>query len=106
MPFDFLLNGSLLRGSLLKNIQTQKLSTERVIELVYLPALLSPEVDVTIPPDWVACLDSGVDGFIFSGSYDGSISIHKHSGEEIAVSKVHDGPVKGISVARILEESE
>ena len=56
-------------------------------------------------PDWVACLDSGIDGFIFSGSYDGSISIHKHSGEEIVVSKVHDGPVKGISVARILEES-
>ena len=53
----------------------------------------------------MACLDSGIDGFIFSGSYDGSISIHKHSGEEIAVSKVHDGPVKGISVARILEES-
>ena len=106
VPFDFLLNGSLLRGSLLKGIQTQKLSTERVIELVYLPALLSPEVDVTIStPDWVACLDSGIDGFIFSGSYDGSISIHKHSGEEIAVSKVHDGPVKGISVARILEES-
>lgn len=105
VPFDFLLNGTLLRGSLLKGIQTQRLSTERVIELVYLPALLSPEVNVTISsPDWVACLDSGINGFIFSGSYDGSLSIHKQSGEEITSSKAHDGPVKGVSVARILEE--
>ena len=106
VPFDFLLNDTLLRGSLLKGIQTQKLSTENVIELVYIPALLSPEVDATITsPDWIACLDSGIHGFVFSGSYDGSISIDTHSGKQVATLKAHTGPVKGISVAKTADNN-
>jgi ribosome biogenesis protein len=102
VPFDFVLNNSLLRGSLARSILAQHLNTEEVLELEYMPALLSPQVDSRFQsPDWVAALDAGVEGYVYAGTYDGSISLFSsETGKQLLSFRGHTSGVKGISVAR------
>ena len=101
IPFDFVLNGQLLRGSLGRSIAAQRLNTESVMELEYMPAMLTPEVETDFQaPDWIGALDSGIEGIVFAGSYDGSITVVSTAGKTLGTAKAHDRAIKGISVAK------
>lgn len=52
-PFDFLVNGQLLRGTLQQAVLDAALSAERVLEVEYLLALLPPKSQhQALHPDW------------------------------------------------------
>lgn len=76
-PFDFLVNDQLLRVPLNKFIATNRISTEDVVTIEYLPALSlsteeSPSTEV---PSWIGSLDTSFMPFACAGCYDGQVQI-------------------------------
>ena len=56
-PFDFVLNGELLRGSLAKAMVKHGLSGEEVVVIEYIQLLAPPKPEQHAPnPDWVASI--------------------------------------------------
>ena len=75
-PFDFIVDGVLLRTDLKQHLTDQQLSAESVIEIEYVPAVIPPKQRRTQPQeDWVTCVDTASPSFIVSGSSDGSVRI-------------------------------
>ncbi|GJP33275.1 hypothetical protein CLOM_g17823 [Closterium sp. NIES-68] len=62
-PFDFIVDGRLLRSSLRKCLLTSALSTERVIPIEYTLA------------DWVSAVSAALPSAIVSGSYDSHVRL-------------------------------
>jgi len=81
-PFDFSINGVLLRVQLKTFLQKYRVNLEEIVTIEYQPALsLSDEAEVTETPAWVGCLSTdgrGPEqngGGIIAGCYDGSVQI-------------------------------
>ena len=104
-PFDFLVDGELLRLSLHKHLAARQLSTEAVLRVEYVPAVLPPTPKEEHPhEDWVAAVaglgssgstggsGSGGDVPIASGCYDGVVRLWR-GGEQAAAWAAHRGPV-------------
>eukprot|EP00891_Asterochloris_glomerata_P002010 jgi/Astpho2/2010/e_gw1.00038.127.1_t len=71
-PFDFLLNGELVRQPLEEMLLGQGLSTERVLELEYFRAVAPPTPDTSLPhDDWVSAVEGNSGAGTLTGSYDG-----------------------------------
>eukprot|EP00850_Spirogloea_muscicola_P023179 SM000334S12548 [mRNA] locus=s334:56275:59967:- [translate_table: standard] len=70
-PFDFLVEGELLRTSLEKLLVARKLSAEATLTIEYVPAVIPPEQQNTlVHPDWVSAVSGKLPSYIVSGSYD------------------------------------
>eukprot|EP00850_Spirogloea_muscicola_P000678 SM000002S05758 [mRNA] locus=s2:2022853:2028350:+ [translate_table: standard] len=70
-PFDFLVEGELLRTSLEKLLVARKLSAEATVTIEYVPAVVPPEQQNTlVHPDWVSAVSGRLLSYIVSGSYD------------------------------------
>jgi ribosome biogenesis protein YTM1 len=50
-PFDFIVNGELVRKSLDKHLLEHNISPEAVVEVEYVPAIAPPEPKASIPHD-------------------------------------------------------
>ena len=102
-PFDFILNGHLIRGSLKKYLAEQRVSTEEVVAIEYIPAVsLSGESDTVEVPAWVGCLDSRVDGLAIAGCYDGKIQLIDTSTMVVtAAVMAHDEPIRSVITWRM-----
>lgn len=50
-PFDFIINGELVRKSLEKHLLAHEISAEAVVEVEYVPAVAPPEPKNAIPHD-------------------------------------------------------
>lgn len=50
-PFDFLINGELLRGTIQQQLASQGASVEVVTEIEYLPLQLPPTPGPSVPQD-------------------------------------------------------
>jgi ribosome biogenesis protein len=98
-PFDFAINGRLVRVSLKKFVVANRISTEDVITIEYMPAIsISDESESAEVPAWIGCIETKVDGLVVAGCYDGKIQIVNKNGLEI-VSAVagHDEPIRAIT---------
>ncbi|KAK9830819.1 hypothetical protein WJX74_008517 [Apatococcus lobatus] len=102
-PFDFLLDGELVRQSLESLVLAHGVSTESVLNIEYILAVAPPKQS---PPcqenDWVsavACLKSALR---LSGSYDGSIRVWDGDGACLSITPAHKG---GVNVIRPLPTS-
>lgn len=75
-PFDFIVDGILLRTDLKQHLIEQQLSAESVIEIEYVPALVPPRQRQALThEDWVTTVDAASPSFIVSGSSDGTVRI-------------------------------
>ena len=98
-PFDFAINGRLVRVSLKKFVLVNRISTEDVIAIEYMPAIsISDESESVEVPAWIGCIDTNVDGLVVAGCYDGKIQIVNKNGLEV-VSAVagHEEPIRAIT---------
>ena len=69
IPFDFLINSSLLRSSLGEYCASSGTSEEVTLEIEYLPSTLPPQLESTLPSeDWVSDVSVGVRGCVLAGS--------------------------------------
>ncbi|GAA5886913.1 hypothetical protein JCM16303_006758 [Sporobolomyces ruberrimus] len=78
IPFDFLIDQTLLRSSLGTYCQQTNTSEEIVLDVEFLPSTLPPQLDSTVPAqDWVSDVDVNVPGAILSASYAGTLSLQQ-----------------------------
>lgn len=75
-PFDFSINGVLLRTQLKTFLSSNRINLEDVLTIQYMPALsLSEEKETMEAPAWIGCISTAVDGLIIAGCYDGTIQL-------------------------------
>ncbi|CAG9461847.1 unnamed protein product [Pedinophyceae sp. YPF-701] len=114
-PFDFLINGALLRQPLGAFLREHEISAEATLTIEYIPAIKPPQSSHAEPhDDWVAAV-AVVDGadapgsgrrsnphVIVSGAYDGIVRTWSYgagvAGRCLAAHTSHDGPVSGVCV--------
>lgn len=102
-PFDFIVNGYLIRGSLKKFIAEQRISTEDVVAVEYIPSVsLSGESESVEVPAWVGCLDSRVDGVTVAGCYDGKVQLISSPTLQVsAAMAAHEEPIRSVTTWRM-----
>ena len=76
IPFDFVINGTLLRTSLSEYMSENGLSTENTVEVEYVPIIGKPEEKSSEDlPDWVSGIANS--GSVYAvGCYDGSVHVY------------------------------
>ena len=96
IPFDFIVDGKLLRVSLSEYMSTHGISSESTVSLEYVPIISTPEEkSSTELPDWVsgiACRDNKY----VAGCYDGTIHIYDMDDTLLAESSIHKRPIKSV----------
>merc|ERR1711939_386009 len=76
VPFDFVIDGKLLRSSLAAYCAANGVSEESIVEIEYLPSTLPPQLQQTIPTqDWISDIELGSDGSMLRASYDSTASL-------------------------------
>ncbi|GAA5826659.1 hypothetical protein JCM5353_005005 [Sporobolomyces roseus] len=92
IPFDFLIDQTLLRSSLGAYCQQTNTSEEIVLDVEFLPSTLPPQLESTVPSeDWVSDVSARVPGAILTSSYAGTLSLQQQdqnltfSGHELSV---------------------
>lgn len=88
-----------MRVSLNKFVVVNRLSTEDVITIEYMPAIsISDESESVEVPAWIGSIDTQVEGVIIAGCYDGKIQIIDKNGFEVACTVgAHEEPVRAIT---------
>jgi len=99
-PFDFLINGELLRGSVGKALVRHELSGETVVTLEYVDCVPPPHPEPSCAHrDWVAALAAHPSGgrLLLSACYDHAAYVWNGLGQQAAVLVGHTAPVKGVA---------
>lgn len=115
IPFDFLIDGALLRGSLESYLASKGLSTEAIVTVEYVRAIRPPAFTASFEHvDWVSSVhisrfQQNEEGTIATGSYDGVVRVWNRSGEVLNQLAGHQaavldvkwvGPSKLVSASR------
>ncbi|AET40610.1 Ytm1p Ecym_6228 [Eremothecium cymbalariae DBVPG len=96
IPFDFLVDGELLRTSLQEYLTKKGLSTETILNVEYTRAVLPPSyLNSFDNDDWVSALDVGGNKIV-SGSYDGIVRTWNLSGKVEKQYSGHSGAVRAV----------
>lgn len=107
-PFDFSVQGTLLRTQLRTFIASNKVSLEEVLTIEYMPALsLSEETQTVEAPAWIGCLSTDVVvNTVVAGCYDGTIQLASTAsllgtgaapkGGLVSI-QAHDDPIRAIA---------
>ncbi|CEP60179.1 Ytm1p LALA0_S01e04808g [Lachancea lanzarotensis] len=96
VPFDFLIDGELLRTSLDVYLTKKGLSSESLLNVEYTRAVLPPSYLKSFNnDDWVSALDVG-SARILSGSYDGIVRTWNLSGKIEKQYAGHSGAVRAV----------
>ncbi|KAM0791995.1 hypothetical protein ACM66B_007107 [Microbotryomycetes sp. NB124-2] len=94
VPFDFLINSTLLRTTLGQYCLDSNTSEEVTLEIEYLPSTLPPKLESTIPAqDWISDVSLARQGSILSASYAGTLSLLSSSSTEPATFSGHSQAV-------------
>jgi ribosome biogenesis protein len=100
VPFDFIINTTLVRTSLHKFITSNRIDTEKVIVIEYMPITsLSNEPETVECPAWIGALECPSAGSqMFAGCYDGQLrAVDVGSFSITGAVAAHDGPIRGVS---------
>lgn len=96
VPFDFLINGTLIRTSIDEYLTENALSSEAFLTLEYTRSVLPPSFLASFNnEDWVSSLDVKHNQ-ILSGSYDGIVRTWDLSGKVQKQSSGHSGAIKAV----------
>ncbi|KAL2633693.1 hypothetical protein R1flu_005172 [Riccia fluitans] len=101
IPFDFLLDGELIRTSLEKLLLSKNLSAESILNIEYIPAVLPPTPKATqLHHDWVSAVDGSSDSHIYTGSYDTFARVWSPEGTCVRVLEGHQDVITSLTVIR------
>jgi ribosome biogenesis protein YTM1 len=100
VPFDFMINNTLVRTSLRKFITSNRLDTEKVIAIEYMPVTsLSDEPETVECPAWIGAIECpSLGSHLFAGCYDGqlrAVDVKSYSITSTVVA--HDAPIRSVS---------
>ncbi|XP_035550981.1 ribosome biogenesis protein WDR12 homolog isoform X1 [Juglans regia] len=98
-PFDFLIDGELVRMSLEKFLLAKGISAEKVLEIEYIKAVAPrKEEEPSFHDDWVSAVDGSDPRFIVTGCYDGLARLWKASGVCTHVLEGHSDVVASVGI--------
>ncbi|CAO3657977.1 unnamed protein product [Umbelopsis ramanniana] len=99
IPFDFLINGELLRTSLSQYLVSNNVSSENVISIEYVESMLPPTpVSAFQHDDWISSVKGQQSSQLFlTGSYDSMVRLWNMSGECVATLEGHADAVKSVA---------
>lgn len=100
IPFDFLIDGELLRTSLQEYLVKKGLSSEAYLNLEYTRAILPPSYLSSFNnDDWISAIDvDNGSNYIVSGSFDGIVRTWNMSGKVQKQYSGHSGAIKAVKV--------
>ncbi|XP_062151053.1 ribosome biogenesis protein WDR12 homolog [Alnus glutinosa] len=98
-PFDFLIDGELVRMSLEKFLLAKGISAEKILEIEYIKAVAPrKEEEPSFHDDWVSAVDGSNPGFIVTGCYDGLARLWKAAGVCTHILEGHSDGVASVGV--------
>ncbi|KAI8471256.1 MAG: ribosome biogenesis protein WDR12 [Monoraphidium minutum] len=94
-PFDFLIDGELLRKTLAQHLLDHGISPESLLRVEYVPAVVPPEAKQALPhDDWVSAVSGcSTSDRLASGSYDGGVRVWDRQGNCLGSCAAHTGGV-------------
>ena len=102
-PFDFLVDGELVRTSLRKLLLRKAISAEKTLDVEYIPAVGPPaETSVGKHEDWVSAVDGGFAGAIATGCYDGTVGLWSPSGTRLLTVAVPNAANNAVTSVALL----
>ncbi|PKS10810.1 hypothetical protein jhhlp_002567 [Lomentospora prolificans] len=120
IPFDFLINGTFLKGTVAEHLERHGISLEGTVTLDYVPSLLPPfyensflhedwvsDVDVLSATSPAAEIDTAAERLL-SASYDKLLRVWDRSGQMLAVSPdaSHGGHRRRVNTAKFLSPTK
>ncbi|KAG8912666.1 ribosome biogenesis protein ytm1 [Tulasnella sp. 417] len=97
VPFDFIVNGEMLRTSLGDWCLTKGIEEEETLEIEYIESVLPPERVSSMPhPDWVSSISCEQKGYLFTGSYDSTVRLYNDGQQLLHTIGGHSGPISSI----------
>ncbi|KMZ65037.1 Ribosome biogenesis protein Ytm1 [Zostera marina] len=100
IAFDFIVNGEFIRIPLEEFLLRNGISTERVLEIEYVKAVVPREDDPLPHDDWVSAVDGSHPSFIASGCYDGYARLWKEGYQCSHVLEGHSGAISSICIIK------
>ncbi|KAJ4707310.1 Ribosome biogenesis protein WDR12-like [Melia azedarach] len=98
-PFDFLINGELVRMSLEQFLLAKGISAEKILEIEYIKAVVpQKEEEPSLHDDWVSAVDGSNPGFFLTGCYDNLGRVWKSGGFCTHILEGHSGAVSSVSI--------
>ncbi|KAJ7971063.1 Ribosome biogenesis protein WDR12-like [Quillaja saponaria] len=97
-PFDFLIDGELVRMSLEQFLLAKGITAEKILEIEYIKAVAPrKEEDPSPHNDWVSAVDGSSPGYILTGCYDHLGRVWKASGVCTRILDGHSDAVTSVS---------
>ncbi|KAI9490380.1 WD40-repeat-containing domain protein [Zychaea mexicana] len=97
IPFDFFLDGQILRTSLADYLSEKRLSTENTLTIEYVESMLPPtQLSAFQHDDWISSVKAH-NGLFLTGSYDNMLRLWNKSGECVATFTGHSDAVKSVA---------
>ncbi|KAM3700389.1 hypothetical protein ACB098_05G092100 [Castanea mollissima] len=98
-PFDFLIDGELVRMSLDKFLLAKSISAEKILEIEYIKAVAPrKEEEPSLHDDWVSSVDGSDPRFIVTGCYDSLARVWKSAGECTHILEGHSDVIASVGV--------
>ncbi|KZT18846.1 ribosome biogenesis protein YTM1 [Neolentinus lepideus HHB14362 ss-1] len=98
IPFDFLIQGEILRGTLAEWC-AEKSVGEETLEIEYIESVLPPQQMRSMPhEDWVSSVSCRISRTFVTGSYDGSLCTFSYSQQLLQTLRIHDAPITSLCV--------
>ncbi|CAN8256196.1 unnamed protein product [Cochlearia groenlandica] len=98
-PFDFLIDGELIRMSLQQFLLAKGISAERTLEIEYIRAVTPrKEEKPSLHDDWVSAVDGSSPRFVLTGCYDGLGRIWSSAGSCTHVLEGHTGAISSVAL--------
>ncbi|KAI8366347.1 WD40-repeat-containing domain protein [Choanephora cucurbitarum] len=106
IPFDFLVEGQLLRTSVVDYLNAARLSTENVITVEYVESMLPP-VPLTAyeHDDWISSVHGHQGQLFLTGAYDNMVRLWNAMGECTATLTSHTDAVKSVSFGQVTDST-
>lgn len=100
-PFDFLIDGELVRRSLERLLLAKGISAEKVLEIEYVKVVAPRKEEAPcLHDDWVSSIDGTDPRFILTGCYDKCARIWKHGAVCTQVLEGHSREVMCVSILK------
>ncbi|KAK6928102.1 NLE protein [Dillenia turbinata] len=98
-PFDFLIDGELVRMSLEQFLLAKGISAEKILEIEYIKAVAPRrQEEPSLHDDWVSAVSGSNPGFILTGCYDGLGRIWKEGVICTHILEGHEGAITSVCV--------
>uniref|UniRef100_A0A251LF83 Ribosome biogenesis protein WDR12 homolog n=1 Tax=Manihot esculenta TaxID=3983 RepID=A0A251LF83_MANES len=98
-PFDFLIDGELVRMSLEQFLLAKGISAEKILEIEYVKAVVPrKQEEPSLHDDWVSAVDGSCPRFILTGCYDGLGRVWKAAGLCTHILEGHSDAITSVSI--------